>query len=121
MSAPPAARATAAAPATTISPTATILAGQSFVDVTLTPIADQLVEGDETATLTIQASANYQVGSPSSAIVTIHDGTVSPATVCSSACSSRPRRRYARRRRGSHLDGSAARPHFSCAMTFAVP
>ncbi|MBL1178951.1 beta strand repeat-containing protein, partial [Pantanalinema sp. GBBB05] len=40
---------------------ATIAAGQSFVDVTLTPINDTLVEGTETATLSVSANSTYNL------------------------------------------------------------
>ena len=47
--------------------------GQSSIDITVTPIADNLVEGDETVVLSIDPSANYTVGTPGSATVTIAD------------------------------------------------
>src|SRR5262249_24918078 len=42
----------------------TIPAGQSSADITLTAIDDSLVEGNETAILTLSSSADYTVGSP---------------------------------------------------------
>ena len=50
-----------------------IPAGQSSVTVTLTPIDDSAIEGAETAILQVQSAAGYDVGSPSSATVTIAD------------------------------------------------
>lgn len=52
---------------------ATIPAGQSFVDITITPVEDTLVEGPETLTLTIGDSGSYDVGSPASATINIVD------------------------------------------------
>jgi uncharacterized protein YjiK len=52
---------------------ATILAGASFVDVTITPVDDALAEGPETLTLTLGDTGSYDVGSPASATVTITD------------------------------------------------
>jgi len=51
----------------------TIPAGASFVDVTVTPIADALVEGLETVVLTVVNGTGYVVGAPASAGVTIAD------------------------------------------------
>ncbi|MCC6195907.1 MAG: hypothetical protein IT518_15715 [Burkholderiales bacterium] len=52
-----------------------ILAGQATATVAITPITDSLGEGDETVTLTINASpATYVVGAPASATVTITPG-----------------------------------------------
>ena len=55
---------------------ATILAGQSFVDITITPVEDTLIEGPETLTLTIGDSGSYDVGSPATATVNIQDNVV---------------------------------------------
>ena len=41
-------------------------------------VADNLVEGTETATLTIQPSANYNVGTPNSVTLTIIDSNGGP-------------------------------------------
>jgi deoxycytidine triphosphate deaminase len=51
----------------------TIPGGQSTIDVTITPIRDNLVEGPETVVVTVQAGAGYAVGSPASGTVTIAD------------------------------------------------
>ena len=52
---------------------ATIGAGQSFVDITITPVEDTLIEGPETLTLTMGDSGSYDVGAPASATVNISD------------------------------------------------
>ena len=57
----------------TISSPATIAAGSSYVDLTLTPVQDDLDEEDEAALLTLSANAAYTVGSPDSATITIQD------------------------------------------------
>lgn len=51
----------------------TIPAGSTAASLTVTPVDDGLVEGNETVIVTIAASAAYLVGSPSSATVTIID------------------------------------------------
>ena len=48
-----------------------IPAGSSSATITITPINDTLVEGDETVVLTLSANAAYTVGAPSSATITI--------------------------------------------------
>src|SRR5262249_55116397 len=57
----------------TLTGAATITSGQSFVDITITPVDDQLVEGNETVTLTLGDSGSYDVGASASATVTIAD------------------------------------------------
>ncbi|HEY9646357.1 MAG TPA: Calx-beta domain-containing protein, partial [Chroococcidiopsis sp.] len=59
--------------------TVNFLAGQSTVDITLTPVDDVDVEGAETAILNIASSANYTIdGANSTATVTITDNDVAP-------------------------------------------
>lgn len=58
--------------------TATIAAGQSFVDVTITPVDDAAVEAAETVTLTLTDAAAYDLGATVSATVTIADNDVAP-------------------------------------------
>ena len=53
--------------------TATFLAGQATVDVTVAPIADGLVEGSESVILALTSVAPYVLGSPISGTVTIAD------------------------------------------------
>ena len=55
-----------------LSGSATIAAGQSFVDITITPVDDLLVEGPETISLTLTSSSNYNLGN-ATASVTITD------------------------------------------------
>jgi hypothetical protein len=59
----------------------TIPAGASSVTITIVAVDDTLVEGTETATLTIQPGTNYNVGTPNSVTLTLLDndsGTVPP-------------------------------------------
>lgn len=66
-------RATAADYTPSLSGTATILDGQSYVDIVITPVDDALIEGDETLVLTLGDTGSYDVGSPASATITIVD------------------------------------------------
>ncbi len=52
---------------------ATIPSGQAFVDVTITPVNDTLIELGETVTLALGDTGSYDVGSPATATVTIAD------------------------------------------------
>ncbi len=47
--------------------------GSATAFVAIMPLNDSLQEGDETVILTLAASADYNVGSPNSATITIHD------------------------------------------------
>ena len=60
----------------TIAPTVTIPSGSASVDVIVTPLADNLVEGSETVIATISSNPAYATGSPSAATVTIADQPV---------------------------------------------
>lgn len=51
----------------------TIPAGESSVVVTITPLADNQLEGDETIVVSINPSLSYVLGTPSAATVTIAD------------------------------------------------
>ncbi len=51
---------------------ATIRSGTTAVAITLRPIDDAISEPDETVILTLSPDANYIIGSPSTATVTIH-------------------------------------------------
>jgi predicted extracellular nuclease len=53
--------------------TALIPAGQSWLDVIITPINDNLIEGSEIVQLSLASSSNYASGSPVSATVSIGD------------------------------------------------
>lgn len=50
--------------------------GQSFVDITITPVDDTAVEGDETVTLTLVDTADYDLGTDTTATITITDNDV---------------------------------------------
>lgn len=67
----------------------TIPAGQSSAVITLNVIDDTLVEGTETAIFNIATSANYALGSPASATISIADddtgGTLPVVTVVASS------------------------------------
>jgi hypothetical protein len=52
-------------------------AGQLTTAVTVTPVTDAEVEGDETVLFTLTDGAHYDLGTPASATVTIADGPVS--------------------------------------------
>lgn len=56
-----------------------ISAGSASAIIYVSPIADSLTEGSESATLSVQASASYTQGSPSSATVMIADTPVNHA------------------------------------------
>jgi hypothetical protein len=53
----------------------TIPADASFVDLVIAPRHDNLVEGDETATINLTGGTGYVTTQPTSASVTIHDAT----------------------------------------------
>jgi len=57
----------------TLSGSVAIPAGSSTATLTVSPVDDSSVEGNETIVLTLSADAAYTVGSPSSATVTIAD------------------------------------------------
>ncbi len=57
----------------TLTGAATIPAGQSFVEITITPVKDNLVEGNETLTLILGDTGSYDVGANGTATVTIID------------------------------------------------
>ncbi len=76
-----------AATFTPVAGTVTFTAGNSTAQVTIDPVADAFVEGDETVTLTVVAGVGYNVGTPSAATGTITNDdadvtvAVSPASV----------------------------------------
>ena len=57
----------------TLSGTAMIAASESFVDITLTPVDDFVLEGSETVVLTITDTVDYDLGATTSASITITD------------------------------------------------
>lgn len=64
---------------TSLSGTAVIPEGSGLITVTISPMSDTLIEGSETAVLTLSSSAAYVVGAPSTGTVTIAD--VPPPTI----------------------------------------
>jgi len=62
----------------------TIPAAQSSTNLTVTPQQDASNEGNETVILTLSANANYTIGSPSSATVTIADDDRSTVSIVAS-------------------------------------
>ena len=50
-----------------------IAAGQAFVDITITPVNDLLIEGSETVTINLTDTANYDLGATATATITIAD------------------------------------------------
>lgn len=66
-----------------LSGTVTIPATQSSVDVVITPVDDPAVDGGEIVTLTLDAIGTYNLGSNSSASITIIDNDAAGVTVTS--------------------------------------
>jgi len=56
-----------------LSGTVTIPAGHASADIRVTPQDDSLLEGDETVTLALASSVNYDVGTPGSATLLLRD------------------------------------------------
>ncbi len=67
-----------------LSGTITIPAGRPNVTLTITPINDTAVEGDESVMVTVLSSAAYNVGHPGSAEITLQDNEISTATLTAS-------------------------------------
>jgi lamin tail-like protein len=63
---------------------ATIQAGQSFVDVTITPVDDSEFEGTETLTLTLFDTGSYDVGDSPTSTVSLADNDPPDTTITSS-------------------------------------
>jgi len=66
---------------TTLSGTATIPSGQTFVDVTLTPTDDPDDEDTETVDVTVASGVSYRIGSPSTTAASITDNDTSSFTI----------------------------------------
>ncbi|MCL1465141.1 ExeM/NucH family extracellular endonuclease [Argonema galeatum] len=64
--------------------TATIATGQSFVDVAITPVDDNLVEGNETLTLNLVDTSDYNLGASNTATVNIADNDIAGVTISKS-------------------------------------
>ncbi|NEU79412.1 SdiA-regulated domain-containing protein [Nostoc sp. UIC 10630] len=60
----------------TLTGTATIAAGESFVDITITPVDDPTIEGTETVTLTLNSSANYTLGTATATVAIADDDAI---------------------------------------------
>jgi hypothetical protein len=65
----------------TLTGTAQIAANQTFVDITLMPVDDAIVEGDETVILTLVPGAGYELGASISATATIIDNDTAGITI----------------------------------------
>ena len=61
--------------------TLTFAAGSASATITVTPVADSVVESSETVVLTVASGTGYSVGSPASATVTIADAPPPPLTL----------------------------------------
>jgi hypothetical protein len=72
----------------TITTTVTIPAGESTVDVTVVPINDAEVEGDETVILTLNPSGNYTLAQQAQATATIQDDDSLPVVTIAATDSS---------------------------------
>lgn len=57
-----------------------IPAGSSNTVIAVKPVNDSIVEGDETVTLTLSSDADYVIGSPGTATVTITDDDTAPVS-----------------------------------------
>jgi len=68
-----------------LSGSVTIPAGQASAIITITPIDDTAIEGNETVVVTLEAGADYTVGALASATVTIADNDTAAQTVSISA------------------------------------
>ncbi|MFB2894585.1 ExeM/NucH family extracellular endonuclease [Aerosakkonemataceae cyanobacterium BLCC-F50] len=63
---------------------ATIAAGQSFVDVTITPVDDSLVEGNESVIVSLVDAIDYDLSTNNSATITITDNDTAGVTISKS-------------------------------------
>lgn len=66
---------------TALGGTVSVPAGQSSTTITITPLDDSLVEGDETVIVTLNTSTGYSIGTPGSATAMIGDDEVTTATL----------------------------------------
>jgi uncharacterized delta-60 repeat protein len=62
-----------------------IPANQTFVAVSIVPVDDTLVEGDETATFSIAPDAGYDIGTPAAITLELHDNDASTVYVSEDA------------------------------------
>lgn len=63
-----------------IGSSAIIPAGSTFVDLTISPVVDNLIEDEETVTIEIQPDSQYLVGNPAASVIAIADGVNHPPT-----------------------------------------
>ncbi|XWK91439.1 MAG: hypothetical protein U7127_05565 [Phormidium sp.] len=63
---------------------ATIAAGQSFVDVTITPVDDSLVEGNESVIVSLVEAIDYDLSANNSPTITIADNDTAGVTISKS-------------------------------------
>ena len=68
-----------------LSGSVTIPAGASSADIVLTPLDDNLLEGDESVILTLTNNASYNVGTPGSATLFIKDKSRPSITITTTA------------------------------------
>ena len=68
-----------------LSGSVTIPAGASSADIVLTPLNDNLLEGDESVILTLTNNASYNVGTPGSATLFIKDKSKPSVTIVTTA------------------------------------
>ncbi|MFN4865996.1 MAG: Calx-beta domain-containing protein [Cyanobium sp.] len=72
---------------TVLSGSATIEAGQSFVDITITPVDDLLVEAPETISLTLTSSSTYNLGNATASVTITDNDFVTAAPTIQEAAS----------------------------------
>ena len=74
-----------------LSGTVTIPAGRPSISLTISPINDTALEGDETVVVSVLSSAAYNVGNPGNAMVVIQDNEISTVNLSASdAAASEP-------------------------------
>ncbi|MFN7895859.1 MAG: ExeM/NucH family extracellular endonuclease, partial [Cyanobacteriota bacterium] len=69
---------------------ATIAAGQSFVDITITPVDELLVEGQETIALTLTGSSTYSLGNAAATVIITDNDFATAAPTIQEAASTTP-------------------------------
>jgi hypothetical protein len=67
-----------------------IPAGQTSATVTITPFSDNLSEGSETVSVTLNPSNTYTIGTPNTATVTISDSVATVSVTAADAAASEP-------------------------------
>ncbi|MFO0139170.1 MAG: lamin tail domain-containing protein, partial [Cyanobacteriota bacterium] len=69
---------------------ATIAAGQSFVDITITPVDELMVEGPETIALTLTGSSTYSLGNAAATVIITDNDFATAAPTIQEAASTTP-------------------------------